>query len=118
MRAADFWDQALDVDAYLDQMTQRREQYDSGIAAAIIPVSVRAAFSGAPLRFLVLTEDYCGDSAQFVPPVVRLSQELDSVEVRFLLRNQHRDLAAGYLRKDGYQPIPVLILLDQDGSEL
>lgn len=118
MRVADYWNHALSIEAYLEQMTQRREQFDNGIAQTIITPELRQAFGGRPLRFLILTEDYCGDSAQFIPPVMRLTQELDNVEVRILLRNNHRELAANYLRKDGYQPIPVFILLDAEGNEL
>lgn len=117
-RAADYWDAALTVEQYLEQMTQRRDEYERGIATAHVPAEARQAFSGRPLRVLVLTEDYCGDSAQFIPPVVRLTQELENVDIRFLLRNSHRELAGNYLRKDGYQPIPVLIVLDEDGDEL
>lgn len=118
MRAADYWDDAMEIDTYLARMTQRREQYESGIANAELPAEVRETFGGRPLRFLILTEDYCGDSAQFIPLVMRLARELDNVDVRLLLRNSHRDLAANYLRRDGYQPIPVLILLDEHGEEL
>lgn len=118
MRAAEYWEQAMDAHVYLARMTQRREEYQRGIAEAVIPDAARAAFAGRPLRVLVLTEDFCIDSAQFVPPLLRLAQELDTLEVRFLLRNEHRDLAAQYLRWDGYQPIPVLIFLDADGEEI
>jgi len=116
--AANYWDSAMDAETYLKQMTQRREQFDQRIAATVIGEAEEEAFFGRPLRILALTEDFCGDSAQFIPPVIRLSQELDSVEVRLLLRDAHRDLAAGYVRKDGYQAIPVLILLAENGNEI
>jgi len=116
--AATYWDQAMDADAYIAQMTQNRELFERRIQSTEISEETRAAFAGAPLRFLILTEDFCGDSAQFIPPIIRLSQELDNVDVRLLLRDQHRDLASGYVRKDGYQAIPVLILLDKQGTEL
>lgn len=118
MRAADYWDDALTIDAYLSQMTQRREQFDAGIAGAEITPDLRRVFGGRSLRFLILTEDYCGDSAQFIPPVMRLARELENVDARIVLRDSRRELAAGYLRKDGYQPIPVFIILDEDGNEL
>jgi hypothetical protein len=116
--SADFWDTAMDVTTYLEQMTQNRDLFDRRIATTTINDEERAAFAGGPLRFLVLTEDFCGDSAQFIPPVIRLAQELDNVEIRLLLRDKHRSLAAGYVRKDGYQAIPVIIVLDGDGEEI
>jgi hypothetical protein len=118
MRAAIYWDGAMDAATYVAQMTQKRELFERRIAETVITDDARAAFAGESLRFLVLTEDFCGDSAQFIPPVIRLAQELPNVEVRLLLRDQHRDLAGQYRRADGYQAIPVLILLDADGDEL
>ena len=117
-RAGDYWDEALSVRAYLDQMTQNREIFERRIEATELTDAERDAFRGAPLRFLVLTEDFCGDSAQFIPPVIKLASELPNVEVRLLLRDRYRELAAGYVRKDGYQAIPVLIVLDGAGEEL
>lgn len=117
-RAAEYWESAMDAETYLNQMTQRREQFDRRIAATEFSDAEREAFSGRPLRILALTEDFCGDSAQFIPSVIRLAQELDTVEIRLLLRDQHRELASGYVRKDGYQAIPILILLTEDGDEL
>lgn len=116
-RAADYWDSAMDADTYLNQMTQRREQFEQRVASTELSDIERAAFAGVPLRILALTEDFCGDSAQFIPPLIRLAQELDNVEIRLLLRDQHRELASGYVRKDGYQAIPVLIMLAPNGDE-
>jgi hypothetical protein len=104
--------------AYIAQMTQNRDLFERRIAATEITDAERSAFATTPLRFLILTEDICGDSAQFIPPVIRLAQDLDNVDVRLLLRDQHRELASGYVRKDGYQAIPVLIMLDERGDEI
>jgi hypothetical protein len=118
MPAADFWDEAMPYDTYLGQMRDKRDQHVARLQATAITAGERAAFAGEPLRFLVLTEDYCGDSAQFIPPVAKLAEELDNVELRILLRNEHRELADAYRRWDGYQAIPVFIILDQHGHEL
>lgn len=117
-KAADLWDTAMSAEAYMAQMTQKRDLFDRRIVTTTISDDERAAFSGRPLRFLVLTEDFCGDSAQFIPPVIRLAQELEKVEIRLLLRDTYREFASGYVRKDGYQAIPVLILLADDGEEI
>lgn len=117
-RAAGYWNEAMSVTDYLDQMTQNRDLFDRRIEAFEISAPNRATFSGATLRVLALTEDFCGDSAQFIPPLIGLARELDNVEIRLLLRDQHRDLASAYRRKDGYQAIPVLILLAPDGEEI
>lgn len=116
--AADLWQNAMTPEAYVARMTQRREQFERVIDTTEITDTERAAFGGEPLRVLALTEDFCGDSAQFIPPVIRLGRELGTLEVRLLLRDEYRDFASRYLRRDGYQAIPVLILIDADGQEI
>jgi hypothetical protein len=116
--AAEYWDAAMTADEYIAQMTQNRELFERRIAATEITDAERDSFATTPLRFLILTEDFCSDSAQFIPPVIRLAQELENVDVGLLLRDHHRELASGYVRKDGYQAIPVLIVLNPDGAEL
>lgn len=118
MRAADYWDQAMDVPTYVGQMTMNRETFARRIDETAIDEATRAAFAERSLRVLVLTEDFCGDSAQFIPPVAKLAQELATIEVRILLRNEARELADQYRRKDGYQAIPVFIVLDAGGGEI
>ncbi len=115
--ANDAWVEAMNVETYLNQMTLNGDLFEQRILSTAIPDKARSAFSGSPMRILILTEDFCGDSAQFIPPLIRLAQESDDVEIRILLRDTHRDLAARYVRKDGYQAIPVLIFLDGHGDE-
>jgi hypothetical protein len=38
--------------------------------------------------------------------------------MRFLLRDEQREFASNYRRKDDYQAIPVVIVLDGSGNEL
>ena len=116
--AADRWEQAMTPDEYMSQMVENRERFESNIARTRIMPGDWAAFGQEPVRILVLTEDWCGDSAQFVPMVVKLAQEIPTVEVRILRRDQHTDLADRYRRKDGYQAIPVFIVLDSEMHEL
>lgn len=116
--AADVWDEALPPDQYVARMTQNQEVFSKRIAETQLTDDDRQIFSSKPLRLLLLTEDFRGDSAQFLPPLVRVSEQIPTVEVRFLLRDAYQDVAATYVRKDGYQAIPVVIVLDEDGTEL
>lgn len=117
MNPADYWDAAMEVDEYVGTMTLNRAVFAERIETTELTDEQRRLFAGDPVRILVLTEDFCGDSAQLIPPVARLARESDDVEVRVLRRDEHRDLAAGYRRKDGYQAIPVFIVLGSDGQE-
>lgn len=108
----------MDTETYVNRMTLNRELFERHITEAEITNAHRAAFGELPLRFLAITEDFCGDSAQFLPSIARLAQEVDNVEMRFLLRDAHRELASGYRRKDTYQAIPVIIVIGDNGNEL
>ena len=116
--AAERWEQALTPDEYIGQMAQNRERFEANIERTKVMPGDWAAFGREPLHILVLTEDWCGDSAQFVPMVIKLAQQIPTVEVRILRRDEHRDLADRYRRKDGYQAIPVFIVLDSEMQEL
>lgn len=117
-QARDLWDSAMSFDDYVDQMTMNKDRYEENYAKTVVGEENRRRFSGDPLKFLVLTEDFCGDSAQFVPPLGKLANKLDNVEIRLLLRDEHRDFAGQYRRADGYQAIPVIIMLDGEGRKL
>lgn len=115
---AEVWDEALLPDQYLARMTQNQNVFARRIPETKLSDADREAFGAQPLRLLLLTEDFCGDSAQFLPPLVGVSQQVPGVEVRFLLRDAYKDVAAAYVRQDGYQAIPVVIVMDADGNEL
>lgn len=117
LNASEYWDQAMTYEEYLAQMTQRRDEYESNYSSTRIDAQVRDQFAGRSLRFLVITEDWCGDSSQFVPPVARLCDEIDGLEIRFLLRPDVLELADRYRDRSGRQPIPVIITLDLEGQE-
>lgn len=117
-QAAGYFEQGVPIDEYIEQMHENQEIYRRNIERTKISDEDRAIFGRAPLKILVLTEDWCSDSAQFVPVVARLARDVPGVELRLLRRDLHRDFAAGYPRSDGYQAIPIFILLDGNGQEL
>jgi hypothetical protein len=70
------------------------------------------------LRLLVLTDPWCEDSAQLVPMIWRLAQEVGDVELRVLRASEYRDLANRYATRGGYPAIPVFVVLGPDLREL
>ncbi|HET9015137.1 MAG TPA: thioredoxin family protein [Thermomicrobiaceae bacterium] len=113
MTIAERYAGAMTVDEYVAQMRDNRDRFIENIDATQLSPADRARFGEAPLRVLVLTEDWCGDSAQFVPVVARLEREVPTVELRILRRDPNHDLNEQFPRKDGYLAIPVFILLDE-----
>ncbi len=67
--------------------------------------------------WLVLTEPWCGDSAQCLPCLMVMAETQPAINVRLVLRDEHPDLMDQYLT-DGKRGIPRLVAFDQAGGEL
>ncbi len=66
-----------------------------------------------PRQWIVLTEDWCGDSAQNLPFIARMAGLNEKVTLRILLRDQNPDLMDRYLTS-GKRAIPKLIAFDEN----
>ena len=64
-----------------------------------------------PITFLTLTEAWCGDSAQNLPMIEKISEANENLQHKILLRDEHPDLMALYLTNGG-KSIPKVILVD------
>ena len=67
--------------------------------------------------FVVITEGWCGDSAQIVPVFERMREQCPNIELKFLLRDEHLDIMDLYLT-NGARSIPKLVCLDSNSLEL
>ena len=63
--------------------------------------------------WLVLTEGWCGDAAQNLPAMSRISELSDHIELKILLRDENPDIINAYLTNGG-KSIPKLIALDAE----
>jgi 2-hydroxy-3-keto-5-methylthiopentenyl-1-phosphate phosphatase len=70
-----------------------------------------------PQQWIVLTEDWCGDSAQNLPFIARMAGLNDKITLRILRRDQNLELMDRYLTS-GKRAIPKLIAFDENGAEL
>jgi len=71
----------------------------------------------APQLWMVLTEPWCGDSAQCLPYIAAVARCNPAVDLRLLPRDDNLDIMDLYLT-DGKRSIPRLIVFDGDGNEL
>jgi thiol-disulfide isomerase/thioredoxin len=69
------------------------------------------------LRMIILTEPWCGDSLAIVPTLLKLFEGFENVEIRFVPRDENKDLMQHYLTRGG-EAIPVFIVIDEDFNEL
>ncbi len=70
-----------------------------------------------PQVWMVLTEPWCGDSAQCLPCLDILTEGHAYIVLRFFLRDDNLEIMDRYLT-DGKRGIPLLISYDPDGREL
>ena len=61
-----------------------------------------------PMRWLVISEGWCGDSAQLVPVFAKLAALNPSVKMEIILRDQHPDVMDKHLT-DGKRSIPKFV---------
>lgn len=70
-----------------------------------------------PQIWMVITEDWCGDSAQTIPYINKIASHNSLIEVRILLRDENTDIIDHYLTNET-RSIPKLVAFDTDGNEL
>jgi hypothetical protein len=111
---------AMTPSQYIEQMQQNRELFEANLAAVRLTDEERAPFARlpSPLTVLVLTEDWCGDSAANLPMVVALAQQTGGLDVRILKREGNEDITDNYTLADGRNHIPTYIALDGDLNEV
>jgi thiol-disulfide isomerase/thioredoxin len=113
-----FENDAIPIDQHVNTMQDNRDRFVHNIDHAIVREDQAKFFSSQKLNILVITEDWCIDSVQFIPVLARLARDNENIDVRALRRDEHKELAEQYPRKDGYNAIPIIIVFDGEGNEL
>jgi hypothetical protein len=67
---------------------------------------------------MVITEIWCGDSAQNLPIIAKAAELNDRIDLRILLRDSNTDIIDHYLTDGQSRSIPILVVFDLDGNEL
>jgi hypothetical protein len=71
-----------------------------------------------PQIWMVLTEDWCGDSAQNLPYIAKIADCNDYITLRILPRDKNLDIMDQYLTDGKSRSIPKLVAFDKNGNEL
>jgi len=72
----------------------------------------------SPQLWMVLTENWCGDSAQNLPYIVKIAECNPLINLRILLRDQNTDIMDLYLSEGKLRSIPKLVVFNEQGVEL
>jgi len=70
-----------------------------------------------PQVWMVLSEAWCGDSAQCMPMIRIMAEAAPGVTLRVLARDENLEVMDRYLT-DGKRSIPLLVAFDPDGNEM
>jgi len=114
MYLTDFCDRAISYDAYIDLLGSNLEVHNLHYKKYAVSEAMHAVLAQAqPVKILVLTEPWCGDSVAIIPVVKKIVDEAHGWELKVLLRDENPDLMDKYLTK-GSRGIPVFIFLDEE----
>lgn len=68
--------------------------------------------------WMVISETWCGDSAQNLPIISALANLSNYIELKILFRDEHPEIINLYLEGGGKRSIPKLVSFNENGDEL
>lgn len=72
----------------------------------------------SPQIWMLITEDWCGDSAQNIPYIFKLAECNNNISLRLIPRDENPDIMDMYLTDGKSRSIPKLVAFDENGNEL
>jgi len=70
-----------------------------------------------PQVWMVITENWCGDSAQSLPVLAKIASVNPLIQLKIVLRDENPEIMDKYLT-NGTKSIPVMVAFSNDGDEL
>ena len=70
------------------------------------------------LFWLVITEDWCGDSAQNLPYFIKYAEYNPLIKIRIILRDENLDTIESYFQSGNPKSIPKILIYNEIGEEL
>jgi len=67
--------------------------------------------------WLVITEGWCGDAAQILPFINKMTELNDHIDLKLILRDQHEEVMDEFLT-DGSRSIPKVVILDKESLDI
>ncbi|WNJ16551.1 thioredoxin family protein [Pontibacter sp. G13] len=108
--------QSEELTGYTKLNVQRMNRLDKTVK--ILPeITMALEALNQPLTWLIITEGWCGDAAQIVPVLQKLTDATPNIDLKLVLRDENPDLMDLYLT-NGSKSIPKLIVLDEDYREI
>ena len=113
------WDRGIAFESFLDVAEENCDLWTNTYRRATVPADLVARAEAVPgtWHLLVLSEDWCGDASNTVPPLAAFAREAGNVELRMLDRDENLELMDEHLTNGTARSIPVVIVLDGEGAE-
>lgn len=68
--------------------------------------------------WLIITEDWCGDSAQNIPYFAKYAEFNPKINIQIILRDSNLEAIDNYFTEGNPKSIPKIVGFDKDGNEL
>lgn len=113
------YERAITFEDFLSSVDANRDLWNAlALRATVSDAAVeRAAQIPGQFHFLVLLEDWCGDTVNTVPVLARLAERVPSITLRVLKRDENLTLTDEHLTS-GKRAIPIVIVLDEHMREV
>lgn len=110
----------LTLDAFAEGMRENKDKYEETLRGIELSDEQRWRIERAnkPLRVMVIVEDWCGDVLRYVPVLRRMSEIVDSWDVRVFYRDANPELIGSYLKDGLHKAIPVIVFMDDNFVEI
>ncbi len=108
-----YWASAESWPTWLSKVMKHAELWHAVDARAQVPDDIVERLERVPgrWRLLVLSEDWCGDAVNLLPPIAALAERASNVELRVTGRDSNPELMNAHLTS-GTRSIPVVVVLD------
>lgn len=109
---------ALTFEQFSATVQRNKDLWQGVYRFATIPQQIIDRVGALKCRrhLLILVEDWCGDAANIVPPIVRLTEITARLDVRLLGRDANPDIMNAHLTNVS-RSIPVVTVLDEQFVE-
>jgi hypothetical protein len=113
--------QGITFAEFLDQVRARREEWRTHYNEATVSAELMTRMRALPerRRILVVAADYCLDSTNTIPYIVRLVDGApERLQLRMLDTTRGRPIMEAHRTPDGRAATPVVVVLDENGRLL
>lgn len=106
----------LTFDEFLEQADRRKAMwtahYESGTVSEALLGRARRVVG--MWRILAVAEDWCSDSANTIPYLALLAEQVDAIELRIIDSEAGREIMEAHLTPDGRAATPTILILDEN----